>query len=82
MPVNAYILVEVEPGKVKEVVSKLGGIAGVKSACCVTGPFDVILLVEADNMEQLGEMVTSSLQALPGVRKTVTSLCTLCLPLS
>jgi DNA-binding Lrp family transcriptional regulator len=80
MPVSAYILVEVEPGKIKEVMSKLGGIKGIKSACCVTGPFDLILSVETENIEQLGDMVTNSLQALNGVHKTITSLCTMCMP--
>jgi DNA-binding Lrp family transcriptional regulator len=80
MSVSAYVLIEVEPGKVKELIGKVARIKGIKNSSAVTGPYDIIAAVEAENIEQLGEMITSQIQALPGVHKTITSLVTMCLP--
>lgn len=78
MSVTAYVLLEAEPGKVKELVTELAKIKGVDCACGVTGPYDVILYVESKDMDALGELVTKKIQTLKGVRKTMTCLCTFC----
>ncbi|MCD6310343.1 MAG: Lrp/AsnC ligand binding domain-containing protein [Candidatus Eremiobacteraeota bacterium] len=78
MPIHSYILVEVEPGQVRDVSRKIASIPGISRACGVTGPYDVIAILEGDSIEELGKIVTTQIQVLPGVRKTITCLCTLC----
>ncbi len=52
--VQAYILVQTEVGKAAEVAKEIGKISGVTTAEDVTGPYDVIVRAEADNVDGLG----------------------------
>ncbi|HZC41539.1 MAG TPA: Lrp/AsnC ligand binding domain-containing protein, partial [Streptosporangiaceae bacterium] len=52
--VQAYILVQTEVGKAADVAVRIAGITGVTQAEDVTGPYDVIVRAEADNVDDLG----------------------------
>src|SRR6516225_6556214 len=49
--VQAYILVQTEVGKAAEVAIRIGELAGVTQAEDVTGPYDVIVRAEAENVD-------------------------------
>ena len=51
--VQAYILVQTEVGKAADVAKEISKIAGVTTAEDVTGPYDVIVRAEADNVDEL-----------------------------
>ena len=72
MGTNAYILVEVQVGRVVEVVRMLRQMGGVRSADAITGPFDAIALIEAPNMAAVADLVTGQVQSIRGVLKTIT----------
>jgi DNA-binding Lrp family transcriptional regulator len=72
MAVQAYILVQTEVGKAADVARAISGIAGVTQAEDVTGPYDVIVRAEGPNVDELGAMVVSSIQAVPGITRTLT----------
>ena len=72
MSVKAYILANVEAGMGEEVVETLSAIEGVKSAQNVTGPHDVIALVEVEDTAALGELVIAGIQLIDGVDYTLT----------
>jgi DNA-binding Lrp family transcriptional regulator len=38
----------------------------------VTGPYDVIARAEASSIDELGRMVVSELQQIPGITRTIT----------
>jgi DNA-binding Lrp family transcriptional regulator len=38
----------------------------------VTGPYDVIVQAQADDVDALGRLVVSALQATPGITRTLT----------
>ena len=46
----------------------------ITSVDTVTGPYDLIVKIEADDLDQLGRIVTGFIQELPGVEKTTTCL--------
>jgi uncharacterized protein with GYD domain len=48
---------------------------GVTSAEIVTGTYDVIALVEADDMATMADLVTGRVQGVPGVIRTITCVC-------
>ena len=50
--VQAYILVQTEVGKAAEVAVRIGAISGVTQAEDVTGPYDVIVRAEAENVRR------------------------------
>ena len=70
--VHAYILVQTEVGKAAEVAVQIGGITGVMQADDVTGPYDVIVRAEADNVDDLGKLVVAQIQGVAGITRTLT----------
>jgi DNA-binding Lrp family transcriptional regulator len=74
MSVSAYIFVETTTGKAREVSTAVAHIPGVVRCNTITGPYDVIALVEAESMSQLGDFVVSRIQAIPGVLRTMTNI--------
>ncbi len=74
MAVEAYVFIECEHARSKEVLEKLLKIGGVKEAKVVTGPYDLIALVAASNFKVLGDVVISKIQAINHVKKTLTNV--------
>ena len=74
MSVEAYVFIECEHAKSKEVLDKLLKIGGVKDARIVTGPYDLIALVAASNFKVLGEVVMSKIQQISEVKRTLTNV--------
>jgi DNA-binding Lrp family transcriptional regulator len=70
--VHAYILVQTEVGRAAEVATCIGKIGGVQQADDVTGPYDVIVRAEADNVDLLGKLVVAQIQAVAGITRTLT----------
>jgi DNA-binding Lrp family transcriptional regulator len=71
---KAFVLIETEVGKTKEVVSALGKLKGVLSVDTVTGPYDIIAVLQGDSLNDIGELVTGRIHPIPGISRTVTCL--------
>jgi DNA-binding Lrp family transcriptional regulator len=71
---RAYILIETSVGKTRDVVSVLKGLEGMKSVDPVTGPYDIIVVVEGKDLNSIGELVTGKVHPIVGVTRTVTCL--------
>ncbi len=72
MSVQAYVLVQTEVGKAAEVASAIAHIDGVTQAEDVTGPYDVIVRAEGPSVDELGTLVVSQIQKVPGITRTLT----------
>jgi DNA-binding Lrp family transcriptional regulator len=70
--VQAYILVQTEVGKAAEVAIHIGELPGVTQAEDVTGPYDVIVRAEAENVDDLGRLVVAKIQSVAGITRTLT----------
>lgn len=70
--VEAFVLIQAEVGMASRVGQAVGAIRGVRAADVVTGPYDVIARVEAANIDALGKLVMSKIQAIEGVSRTLT----------
>ena len=70
--VQAYILVQTEVGKAAAVAAEIAGITGVISAEDVTGPYDVIVRAEAEDVDRLGQLVVARVQSVGGITRTLT----------
>jgi DNA-binding Lrp family transcriptional regulator len=70
--VQAYILVQTEVGKARDVATAIAGISGVVRVDAVTGPYDVIVLTESNSVDELGRMIVSAVQVVPGITRTLT----------
>ncbi|MEO3744668.1 Lrp/AsnC ligand binding domain-containing protein [Plantactinospora sp. B5E13] len=70
--VQAYILIQTEVGKARDVAARIADIPGVVRVDAVTGPYDVVVLSEAHTVDELGKMIVSKVQLVPGITRTVT----------
>jgi DNA-binding Lrp family transcriptional regulator len=70
--VQAYILIQTEVGKAADVAREISGIRGVTLAEDVTGPYDVIVRAEANNVDELGKLVVAQIQSVEGITRTLT----------
>ncbi|TDD51928.1 Lrp/AsnC ligand binding domain-containing protein [Saccharopolyspora elongata] len=70
--VQAYILIQTEVGKAATVANEIKDFAGIISAEDVTGPYDVIVRAEAENVDLLGKMVVAKIQNVEGITRTLT----------
>lgn len=68
---EAYVLVNAEPGMIWDVAEAALKIDGVKMAHAVTGQFDVAVYVEFAKVEELGKII-EKIQQIKGVRRTQT----------
>lgn len=74
MATKAFVLIETVVGKTKEALAALRQLEGVKSADTVTGPYDIIIIIEAENLNEIGDLVTAKIGPVAGISRTVTCL--------
>lgn len=74
MSISAYVFMECVAGAAREVAKEAATIQGVIRANATTGPYDVIALIEAPDINILGDFIVTKLQGLPGVLKTQTNV--------
>ena len=72
MTARAYILIETQVGKSRDVADSLRSLSGVPSVDTITGVYDIIALVEPADMIGVANVVTSQIQLIPGVSRTIT----------
>ncbi len=72
--IAAYILIEAEAGALAEVADNIGQIEGLREIDAVTGPYDAIAYAEAPTPDDLAKMVTSKVQKVEGIKKTLTCM--------
>lgn len=70
--VQAYILVQSEVGRARDVAAAISGLPGVVRVDAVTGPYDVVALTEARTVDELGKLIVSKVQMIPGITRTLT----------
>ncbi|HPJ12635.1 MAG TPA: Lrp/AsnC ligand binding domain-containing protein [Caldisericia bacterium] len=71
---RGYVLLEAQAGKTEEALNKIRAIKGVKEVNLVTGPYDLIINIEADDLKKLGQIVSDEIQIIGGVTKTITCI--------
>jgi len=74
MAIKAYVLIEADPGMSRDVAAKAQKIDGVKFVSVVTGPHDVIAVVETTDAKALGDLLITKLQKIDGIATTITDV--------
>ena len=74
MATKAYILIETAVGKMGDVVIELRGISAIQTVDPVTGPYDIIAVVSAPDLNAVGDLVTNRVHKIRGIYRTVTCL--------
>ena len=76
MAAKAYVLIEVQVGKVQEVVEAIRKLEGVASVDAVTGPYDAIAVIQRETLTDIGDLITSMVHPVAGISRTVTCMVT------
>jgi DNA-binding Lrp family transcriptional regulator len=71
---RAYVLVNVRPGKVRDVVAALALLKGVRRADACWGLPDIFAEVETVDEKGLDQLVIDRIQKLDGVERTETHI--------
>ncbi|MBA7605621.1 hypothetical protein ES703_12755 [subsurface metagenome] len=74
MAAKAFVLIETAVGRSKEVLTALRKLEGVNSVDTVTGPYDIIAIVEGETLNDIGDLVTGKVHPIAGISRTVTCL--------
>ncbi len=69
---RSYVLIQTATGRATDVAGVIRGESGVISAEAVTGPYDVIVLVEAKDIDAVGQLVLTAIQSVEGIVRTLT----------
>ncbi len=72
MATKAFILIETAVGKTREVADTLNTVGGMQSVNVVTGPYDVIAVIDTPDINVMGSLVTEKIHTISGVVRTVT----------
>ena len=66
------MLIQTDVGRAEVVAKQLALLAGVLSAEYVTGPYDVVVRICADRMDELRDSVVPNVQQVAGITRTLT----------
>ena len=74
MAAKAFLLIETAMGKSIEVVTSLSKLKGVISVDTVTGPYDIIAILQGESLNDVGELITGKINHIAGISRVVTCL--------
>lgn len=74
MATKAYVLIETAVGKTNDVLKSLRQVKGIREADAVTGEYDIVAVIEAENLNSIGELVTGNIHTVSGIQRTTTYL--------
>ena len=76
--VVGYVLIETEVGANRTTLEAIQAHNSLRctvlKATSVTGPYDIILELQAKDLDHLGECITEDIQKIPGIKRTTTCL--------
>ncbi len=70
----AYVLIEANPSEIPNILEKLSRIENVRSADVVTGIYDIIVYIEAEDQHEIGRIVIRDIHSIHGVKKATTCM--------
>lgn len=71
---KALILINSQPGAMKYIRKKVSGLENVEEANMLTGPYDIMVVVEADDIVDITNTLMGKIRNLSGVEDTVTNI--------
>ena len=74
MAAKAYVLLRTAPGLTKAIYGSLRLSSAVASVEMITGPYDLIVALEADTTNEILTTVMKDIRPAAGIRDTVTCL--------
>ena len=71
---KAYVLINIRTGEIKDVVRQLRKVGQVREVNMTFGPYDAVAIIDSKDLDDLGNILATSIQPIPGVEETMTCL--------
>jgi DNA-binding Lrp family transcriptional regulator len=71
---NAIVLIKMNTGDLRDAYSYLKRLRPVAEAHLTFGPYDILAIIQTDELSAIGRIVLKEIQLLPGVVETCTCL--------
>jgi DNA-binding Lrp family transcriptional regulator len=72
--IKAYLLIETQAGESNSVLEGLKNIDNIVQADRVTGPYDIICVIETDSLDNIGAIVRDQIHDMNGVTRTMSCM--------
>ena len=72
--IRAYLLIETQAGESNAVLETLKLLQQTVQVDRVTGPYDLICIIEAVNLDEVGEIVREKIHTTPGISRTMSCI--------
>jgi DNA-binding Lrp family transcriptional regulator len=72
MRATAYVLISLAAGVAKEVYSKLSKMELIQKVDAVSGPYDMIAIIDGSTFNEIARFVLEEIQTIPGIQDTIT----------
>jgi DNA-binding Lrp family transcriptional regulator len=69
---TVFLLVETDVGQLESVLARMKTVPGVAEVQAVTGPFDLIVKVQAPHINTALDTVVHRIRKIPGIKSTET----------
>jgi DNA-binding Lrp family transcriptional regulator len=73
-PIRAYLLIETRAGTSNNVLEGLKSLEQAAQVDRVTGPFDIICVLETQSLDEIGDIVRDRIHAMDGVVRTMSCM--------
>ena len=74
MSIQAYVLINVSEKDPRRLVEGLKEVESVTSVSVVTGPYDLIAIVEAEDLTTLSQVITQEIHPMEGIERTLSCI--------
>ncbi len=71
---TAFVLIDVESGKVPDVVAELNRLSQVTEVYSIAGEHDILAKLKFADIKSMGDLIPKKIQKIDGIRHTVTLL--------
>ena len=71
---TAFVLINAQPDRIADLASDIADVDGVAEVYSVTGDLDLVAIVRVRQHEELADVVTRRIAALPGITHTTTMI--------
>jgi DNA-binding Lrp family transcriptional regulator len=72
MRAKAFVLISLAAGVAEGVYSRLAKLKPVEQVHVVSGPYDIIAIVDGPTFNDIGKFIIEKIQTIPGVQNTIT----------
>ena len=73
-PIKAYLLIETQTGESNTVLEALKKLNQTVQVDRVTGPYDIICVIETDSLDSIGNIVRDNIHTMSGVTRTMSCM--------